>query len=118
MFAAMQRARDHINLESYILEGGEVGEEFAALLAKKVAQGVKVNVLYDSVGSIGTPPGYFDELRKIGVAVCEFNPVNPAKAAGGWEINNRNHRKILVVDGRTAFTGGINISAAYSASSR
>jgi len=118
MFAAMERARDHINLQTYILEGGEVGEHLARLLEKKIRQGVKVNVLYDSVGSIGTAKEYFDSLRKIGAHVCEFNPVNPAKAAGGWELNNRNHRKILVVDGRVAFTGGINISSAYSAGSR
>jgi len=118
MFAAMEQARDHINLETYILEAGEIGERLAQLLEKKTAQGVRVNVLYDSVGSIGTPPGYFERLRKLGAAVCEFNPVNPAKATTGWEINNRNHRKILVVDGRTAFTGGINISSAYSSGSR
>ena len=118
MFAAMERARDHINLETYILEGGEIGERLARLLEKKVRQGVKVNVLYDSVGSIGTPKEYFEGLRKIGAHVCEFNPVNPAKAVGDWELNNRNHRKILVVDGRVAFTGGINISSAYSAGSR
>ena len=118
MFAAMERARDHINLETYILEDGEIGERLARLLEKKIGQGVKVNVLYDGVGSIATPPAYFDRLKKIGAHVCEFNPVNPAKAAGGWELNNRNHRKILVVDGRVAFTGGINISSAYSAGSR
>jgi len=118
MFAAMERARDHINLETYILEDGEIGERLARLLEKKIGQGVKVNVLYDSVGSINTPSAYFDRLRELGVEVCEFNPVNPAKAGGGWELNNRNHRKILVVDGRVAFTGGINISSAYSAGSR
>jgi cardiolipin synthase len=117
MFAAMSAARDSINLESYILEGGEVGERLAQIVGKKVAQGVKVNILYDSVGSIETPKEYFDELRKLGAKLCEFNPVNPAKASRGWEINNRNHRKILVVDGRVGFTGGINISSAYSAGS-
>jgi cardiolipin synthase A/B len=118
MFDAMASARDHINLETYILEGGEIGERLARLVEKKIAQGVKVNVLYDSAGSIGTPKDYFDRLRQIGAAVCEFNPVNPAKASGGWDLNNRDHRKILVVDGRVAFTGGINISSAYSAGSR
>jgi cardiolipin synthase A/B len=118
MFAAMERARDHVNLETYILEAGEIGERLARVVEKKVAQGVKVNILYDSVGSIDTPREYFERLRKIGARLCEFNPVNPAKAVGGWEINNRNHRKILVVDGRVAFTGGINISSAYSAGSR
>jgi cardiolipin synthase len=118
MFAAMEAARDSINLETYILEGGEIGERLAGIVRKKIAQGVKVNVLYDSVGSIDTPKEYFDALRKLGAHVCEFNPVNPAKASGDWELNNRNHRKILVVDGRVAFTGGINISSAYSAGSR
>jgi cardiolipin synthase len=118
MFAAMERARDHINLETYILEGGEVGGRVAQVVRKKIAQGVKVNILYDSVGSIATPKDYFDQLRSLGAKLCEFNPVNPAKASGDWDINNRNHRKILVVDGRVAFTGGINISSTYSAGSR
>jgi cardiolipin synthase len=112
MFAAMAAARDHINLETYILEAVAIGERLAALLAKKVDQGVKVNLLYDSVGSIKTPPEYFERLRAIGVAVCEFNPASDLA-----RINNRDHRKILVVDGRIAFTGGINISSAYASSS-
>jgi cardiolipin synthase len=106
-----------VNLQTYILEADEVGERLAALLSKKRAEGVRVNVLYDSVGSLGTPKEYFDRLRASGIAVCEFNPVNPLKAPKGWQINNRDHRKILVVDGRTAFTGGINISGVYSAGS-
>jgi cardiolipin synthase A/B len=113
MFAAMAAARDHINLETYILEAGAIGERLATLLEKKIDEGVKVNLLYDSVGSIKTPPEYFEHLRAIGVAVCEFNPASDLA-----KINNRDHRKILVVDGRVAFTGGINISAAYSTGSR
>ncbi len=118
MFGAMEGARDHINLQTYILEAGEIGEALAALVERKARQGVKVNILYDSVGSIKTPREYFKRLKAAGAAVCEFNPVNPMRAAIGWRINNRDHRKILVVDGRTAFTGGINISSAYSAGSR
>ncbi len=112
MFAAMAAARDHIGLETYILEAGEIGERLATLLAKKVDEGVKVNLLYDSIGSIKTPPEFFEHLRAIGVAVCEFNP-----ASSLIKVNNRDHRKILVVDGRIAFTGGINISSAYASSS-
>jgi cardiolipin synthase len=112
MFAAMAGARDHISLETYILEAGDIGERLAALLAKKVDEGVKVNLLYDSVGSIKTPPEYFERLRASGVAVCEFNP-----ASDLTRLNNRDHRKILVVDGRVAFTGGINLSSSYSSSS-
>jgi cardiolipin synthase len=117
MFAAIASARDHVNLQTYIVEADEVGERLADLLSKKRAEGVRVNVLYDSVGSRGTPKEYFDRLRSSGIAVCEFNPVNPLKAPKGWQINNRDHRKILVVDGRVAFTGGINISGVYSAGS-
>lgn len=118
MFAAMEGARDHINLQTYILEAGEIGERLAALLRKKVEQGVRVHVLYDSVGSIATPAAYFKALRDSGIRVCEINPVNPLRAKLGWKLNNRDHRKILVVDGRVAFTGGINISSAYSSGSR
>jgi cardiolipin synthase len=118
MFEAMAQARNHINLETYILEAGEIGEELARIVEAKAREGIRVNILYDSVGSLATPKEYFERLRGTGAAVCEFNPVNPAKAGKGWRINNRDHRKILVVDGRVAFTGGINISSAYSAGSR
>ncbi len=117
MFDAIGAARDHVNLETYILEADETGQRLADLLIRKRGEGVRVNVLYDGVGSIKTPQAYFDRLRAAGIAVCEFNPVNPLKAPKGWEINNRDHRKILVVDGRVAFTGGINISGVYSAGS-
>jgi cardiolipin synthase A/B len=118
MFEAIGRARDHINLQTYILEAEGPGERLAELLIRKRRQGVTVNVLYDSVGSMKTPQEFFERLRAAGVAVCEFNPVNPLKSPPkGWQINNRDHRKILVVDGRIAFTGGINISGVYSAGS-
>ena len=116
MFAAVKTARDHINLETYILDDGAIGERLAGLLTEKVSQGVAVNILYDSVGSINTPTEFFERLTASGINVCEFNPVNPLKGRG-WRINNRDHRKILIVDGRTAFTGGINISGVYSAGS-
>lgn len=113
MFDAMSRARDHINIHTYILDDGELGERLAALLEQKVKGGVKVHLMYDSVGSIQTSKAYFQKLRDAGVAVCEFNPVRRIES-----VNNRNHRKITVVDGRIAFTGGINISETYSSSSR
>ena len=116
MFAAVKTARDHINLETYILDDGAIGERLAGLLIEKVSRGVAVNIIYDSVGSINTPAEFFGRLRASGINVCEFNPVNPLKGRG-WRINNRDHRKILIVDGRTAFTGGINISGVYSAGS-
>lgn len=117
MFDAISRAREHIDLEAYIIESEGPGAELAQLLARKRAQGVRVRVLYDSVGSNATPKEYFEQLKTANIAVCEFNPVNPLKAKKGWQINNRDHRKLLIVDGRVAFTGGINFSSTYSASS-
>src|SRR5690606_28243020 len=75
------------------------------------------NVLYDSVGAMSTPRAFFDRMRDGGVTVLAFNPVNPAARKGKWELNNRDHRKLLVVDGKVAFTGGINISSTYANSS-
>jgi len=116
MFAAMRAADDHINLQSYIISDDEVGRELSRLLRDKRSQGVRVNVLYDAMGGRDTPAEFFESLRQAGIAVCEFNPVNPLRARI-WRINNRNHRKLLIVDGRVAFTGGINISGVYSAGS-
>ncbi len=117
MFAAILAAKDHINLETYILDDDEVGQRFVAALVDKQKQGVQVNLIRDSVGTIGTPPLFFQNLSDIGINVLEFNPVNPLAAKKPWTLNQRDHRKLLVVDGLTAFLGGINISSVYSGGS-
>ena len=117
MFAAIAAARDHINIESYIVDDSAVGERFAAALLGKQAAGVQVNLIYDSVGALATGPAYFERLRAGGVAVVEFNPLNPLVAKAGWSPNHRDHRKLMVVDGRIAFLGGINISSVYASGS-
>jgi cardiolipin synthase len=117
MFEAINAARDHINLETYIFEDDEVGRKFADALLARQAAGVQVHLIYDSVGSIKTPREFFERLRQGGVRVLEFNPVNPLTARRGWQINNRDHRKLMVADGRIAFVGGINISDVYSSGS-
>ncbi len=118
MFAAMEQAKDHINIEFYIIEADAVGDRLTAVLLKKRAQGVKVNLIYDSVGSSNTPREFFGRLREAGVKVMEFHPLNPTEVGKrGWQINKRDHRKILIVDGTVAFTGGINISSVYSSGS-
>lgn len=114
LLQAIDGARDHVNLEFYIVEDGEAGQRFGEALLRKAAQGVSVALMYDSVGSVGTPRAFFDRLRAGGVKVLEYNPVNPLKARAGWRVNNRNHRKVAVIDGHVAFTGGINISDVYS----
>lgn len=117
MFKAIEGATRTIELETYILEGGSVGDRLAGLLQRKRAQGVRVRVLYDAVGSFRTPSEYFDALRAQGIATCAFNPVKPNEQNKDLTLNNRDHRKILVVDRRVAFTGGINISGVYASGS-
>lgn len=118
MMKAIAAARDHINFETYIFDQDELGEQFADLLVQKQREGVAVNVIYDSVGTLGVPQEFFERMRAGGVRLLAFNPVNPAKARGnGWKLNNRDHRKMLIVDGKVGFTGGINISDTYSRSS-
>jgi len=117
MLAVIAGAKDHVNIESYIIEDGEAGERFAGALLERQAHGVQVNVIYDSVGALATAPAFFGRLSQAGVNVLEFNPVNPASLKKAWAPNHRDHRKLLVVDGRTAFLGGINISNVYSAGS-
>jgi cardiolipin synthase A/B len=117
MFTAIRGAQAHINVESYIVEDSEVGVKFADLLIERQAQGVQVNLMYDSVGAFGTKRAYFDRLIAAGVAVLEFNPVDPRAVKKPWQLNHRDHRKLMIIDGRTAFLGGINISSVYSSGS-
>jgi cardiolipin synthase A/B len=117
MFIAIRAAKSHIDVESYIIEDGEVGQQFADLLLERQANGVQVNVMYDSAGTFSTGKAYFDRLAQAGVQVVEFNPINPLAAKKGWSPNHRDHRKLLIVDGAIAFLGGINISSVYSSGS-
>jgi cardiolipin synthase A/B len=116
MFKAIRKAEDHIHLETFIMEDieDETGAKLSDLLLQKQAAGVQVNILYDSLGSFSTPASFFQHLRDGGIQVTEFNPVNPAKARGKWRLAQSDHRKILIVDGKVAFTGGVNISQVYS----
>lgn len=117
MFAAIDQAKDHINMETFIIEDDEIGQRFAKVLIAKQTSGVQVNLIYDSVGSMNTPATFFDALRASGINVLEYNPINPLVARKGWQVNQRDHRKLLIIDGQIAFVGGINISSVYSSSS-
>jgi cardiolipin synthase len=114
MFKAIQNAKKHINLESYIIEDDETGRKFADLLLQKQKEGVQVNIIYDSVGSLNTPAAFFQRLKDGGIQVVEFNQLNPLEAGGKWGVTHRDHRKILIADGKVAIMGGINISKVYS----
>jgi cardiolipin synthase A/B len=115
MLRAIDGARDHVNLESFKLMNDPGGRRFAESLTRKSAGGVEVNIIYDSAGSWDTSPAFFGRLEDSGIQVLEYNPLNPLKAHTGWTFTTRDHRKILVVDGLIAFTGGINIAGKYRA---
>ncbi len=117
MFKSIAAAKDHINVETYIIEDDEIGRKFSDALLAKQQQGVQVTMIYDSVGSLQTPAAFFQRLRDGGIRTLEFNPVNPLEAKKGWEINQRDHRKLLIVDGQSVFLGGINISSVYASGS-
>lgn len=117
LYAAMAGATNSIDMETYIIEDDEVGKRFATELKSARARGVVVNLIYDGVGSLGTPKAYFDDLAANGVNTLQFNPVDPLKARTGWDVNQRDHRKLTIIDGKTAFVGGINISSVYSGGS-
>ncbi len=117
MLAAIAGAHDHIHLETYILDDDEVGQRFVQALTARQVQGVQVNLIRDGMGTLATPPALFAPLVASGGLVLVFNPLNPLVARKAWELNQRDHRKLLIVDGRTAFLGGINISSVYSGGS-
>jgi cardiolipin synthase len=115
IFDAMEGAKHSINLEYYTFENvphnGRTAED---VLLGQVHAGRRVNLIYDSIGSSGTPDAYLDDLKNAGVKMVDFNPANPLEAHHGYSPNNRDHRKILVVDGNVGIIGGINLSKVYS----
>jgi cardiolipin synthase A/B len=116
MFDAIRGARHSINFEFYTFEDIESGgEHLATLLRSKQQQGVSVNILYDSYGSADTPPEFLKSLRDAGCLVLEYNPIDPLRARGPYLPNDRDHRKLLIVDGLTAFVGGVNLYTGYQA---
>lgn len=117
MLEAIESAEHHILLESYIFADDEVGQGFADRLKSRSREGIDVRLIYDAFGSVGSDTAFFQEMESAGIDLIEFNSINPLKNPNPMDLNNRNHRKILVVDGKVAFTGGINLSSTYSTSS-
>lgn len=113
-FQAIARARDSINLEYFILaDVASGGTRLSETLLDRLSAGVKVNMIHDAYGSRDTPGTFFDLLRRAGAKVIAFNPIDPLAARVAWSPNDRDHRKILVVDGRIGFTGGVNLDHVY-----
>ena len=113
MLEAIRLARHHIHLQSYIVGADSVGRMFFDLLAARAREGVRVRVLYDDFGSARTRLlGFFRRYRGVhNLQIVGFSQVNPVKRQ--FQLNLRNHRKLLIVDGRRGFIGGMNLSAAH-----
>jgi cardiolipin synthase len=114
MLDAIATAEDFIYLETYIFADDKVGRTFADALAARSREGITVRLIFDSIGSLLSGDDIFAEMRDAGIAILEYNDINPLDGGNPTNFNNRDHRKLLIVDGRVAFTGGINISNTYS----
>ncbi|PCJ16515.1 MAG: cardiolipin synthase [Gammaproteobacteria bacterium] len=110
-FESIKTAEHYILVQFYIIRDDETGQRFKEALLEKVSQGVKVYLLYDSIGSYELSSDYIQSLKQGGVQVHGFNDTSLRN--NRYLINFRNHRKILVVDGKTAFVGGLNIGNEY-----
>ena len=111
MLAELNKAEHYIFLEYFIIDKGQFWDSLVDILARKAKEGLDVRVMYDDVGSISTLPGnYPKQLQKMGIKCMPFNKVKPFM---NIKVNNRDHRKVLVIDGKVGFTGGINLADEY-----
>ena len=103
MLAAIAKAKSYILLQSYIIHDDDIGTQFQRALIEKSQQGVKVHLLYDGIGAHDLPRQYREILEESGVAISSFR--SSKGFITRFQLNFRNHRKILIVDGKTAFVG-------------
>lgn len=110
MLEAIRAARHEVLIDMYWFSSDRTGMSFAEALMERARAGVCVRVIYDSVGSIGASTAMFSDMRKAGCDVYEWNPIAPWRARFSFaRLNRRDHRKLVVVDGEVAITGGINL---------
>ncbi len=115
MLASIEAAQSWVWLEMYWLDSDAVGARFFEALSERARRGVEVIVLYDAFGSFGTDTARFEQLIQAGARVAAFNPVSPfARRFRLGKLTRRNHRKLLIVDGRVAFTGGVNLARQWA----
>lgn len=111
MLTDLETAEKFIYMEYFIIEEGKFWNSILDILKRKAAQGVEVKVLYDDIGCMMTLPGdYHRTLRKWGIDAIPFSRL---RGNADSEFNNRSHRKILVIDGKVGYTGGVNIADEY-----
>ncbi len=106
----LEKAEKFIFMEYFIINKGIMWSTIQEVLVRKVKQGVDVRLLYDDAGSMRLPHGFKQELRKLGIRCYVFNPFSPVLAI---QMNNRDHRKICVIDGKVGFVSGINLADEY-----
>lgn len=111
MYEEMANAEHHIHIQTYIIEDDNIGRKFIELLKQKAMSGIEVRLIYDGVGSINIKKSLVKELKASSIEVLEFSPVRFLMPMS--KVNYRNHRKILVVDGKVGFIGGVNIADRY-----
>ena len=111
MLQAIRSAQHSITFETYIYWSGSIGREFADALSERAKAGVKVHVLLDWLGSAKIDDSFLDEMRSSGVEIRKFHKPNWYNLG---RLNNRTHRKLLVVDGKTGFTGGVGIAPKWT----
>ena len=111
MLAAIAAAERHVHLETYILQSDDVGWRFAEAMIARAEAGVEVRVMFDAIGGLDVSGDYLQALRGAGVEVAIYGPLAPWKPR--FRLHSRNHRKILVVDNKVGFTGGMNIGNEY-----
>ena len=104
-------ARDHIHIEMYIFDDDPLGNLISDALVDKAREGVEVRLIYDDVGCWNVSPRFFERMREEGIEVAPFLPVRFPSFTS--KVNYRNHRKLIVIDGRTGFIGGMNIALRY-----
>lgn len=111
MLAELKKAKHFIFMEYFIIEPGIMWDGILEILCEKAAQGVEIRVMYDGLGCINTlPKNYTEIIRSNGIQCITFNPVMPFL---NLAMNNRDHRKITVIDGNIAFSGGVNLADEY-----
>ncbi|MDP2167388.1 MAG: phospholipase D-like domain-containing protein [Thermodesulfovibrionales bacterium] len=110
IFNVIRDAKEFICLEFYIFRNDDTGAELSEILKEKAKEGVGVYLLYDHLGSFGTPSSFWEELKKSGIKVSASHPFRLTSPIG---YMHRDHRKLIIVDGSTAFIGGINIANEY-----
>ncbi|MCY3021724.1 MAG: DUF2062 domain-containing protein [Planctomycetota bacterium] len=115
MLACIQAARQSVDMETYILRADKTGQRFAEALSAAAKRGAQVRLLYDGIGSMGLSHDYVQGLLQAGVRVAVYRPLIDLWRIGLERMNRRDHRKILVVDGMVAFTGGLNIGDEFVA---